>query len=148
MNKNNNPSSEGLIVRKVCSLYDLGNTTLRDWMKYGACGDPSKIPVECIGGIDTQVLLPEHVEWLDRFLLFRRLTALRKETAVKVKLDEALELQKDIEQGKLQSGICALEELMGILNDTLERAKLHYQSLHAKLHGDAPIDPLNDDLDE
>lgn len=145
MTRNN--EEQGIIFREVCSQYDLGESTLRNWIDAGVCGDSNNILTRKINGKQTKVLFREHIEKLERFLLLRWYLILFKPTA-KLDFDKLINLHLDIENGQLQIGIDCLNELEEILNNIRDKTQRHNQSLFAKLHGDPEIDPLEDDFDE
>jgi hypothetical protein len=145
MTKNND--EQGIIFREVSSQYNLGDSTLRNWIDAGVCGDSNNMPTRKINGKLTKIFLKEHIEKLERFLLLRWYLILSKPTA-RFDLDELIKLHLNIENGQLQIGIDCLNELEEILNNLRDKTQRHNQSLFAKLHGDPEIDPLEDDFDE
>lgn len=137
----------GSIVRDVGYEFNLADSTLRNWLNAGVCGQVETLPKARVHGKEITVLEHEHLVKLDRFLHFRRLLIMTDRSG-KFDFDACLELQLKVESGNLQVGIDKLNDLMELLEDLLKSTKLHYQALVANLNGDDSIDPLNDDLDE
>lgn len=136
---------QGLTFREICAKYNIGDSTLRGWIEEGVCGS-GQIPTRRIRGKETKVLMPEQLEKLERFLLYRSWFSLQSYGG-QIDIDQVLVLHVAVEEGDLKRGISKLNELKEILDDALEVTKLQLQILHAKLHGDEEIDPNDVDLE-
>jgi DNA-binding transcriptional MerR regulator len=136
-------NSDNLTISEVCERYRVKNSTLRGWIKDGVLGfSTNQLPEERVKGKMTQVLNPEQVERLKQFLKYRSLLLA---SGTDEYLDTAQVILYEIDQGNYEGVIEILKEMEQHLQDHLESLQAEIQSLHAKMHGDAEIDP--DDTD-
>jgi hypothetical protein len=137
-------NSDNLTISEVCErygAYEVKDSTLRGWIADGVLGfSDDDLPKERIHGRDVKVLTPEQVERLRQFLTYRDILVKPDNS-----IDTIQEILYQIDQGNYAGVIEIFKDTEQRIQEHLERVQAEIQSLHAKMHGDAEIDP--DDTD-